>query len=147
MAARRAKEARAVDDIGLAIEDRPNQLRVFVRVVFEVGVLDDHHVAGGFADAAPHRGALALVVRLKQDADAVTAVEFLEDLPGPILGPIVDDYQLLLDGAEIDLENAGDDGPDGGLLVVSRHHDTELHAAVKVYKKTAGVQGPPPFPS
>ena len=48
---------------------------VFARVVLEVGVLDDHHVAGGFADPAPHRRALALVVRLKQDAHAVLAVE------------------------------------------------------------------------
>ena len=124
-----AEEARPVDDVGFAVEDRANQLAVFARIVFEVGVLDDHHVAGRFAHAAPHRRALALVVRLKEDADAVLAVQLLEDVAGAVLRSIVDDHQLLFNGAEIDGKDAGDDGADGGLLVVRRHHDGQFHRA------------------
>ena len=107
MAARRAEEPRAVDHVGLAVEDRPDQLGIFVRVVLEIGVLDDHHVAGGFADAAPHRRALALVMRLKEDPDAVLAVEFLEDFARAVLRSIVNDDELLFDGAKIDLRGRG----------------------------------------
>src|SRR5688572_23421305 len=150
MASRRAEEAGSIDDVGLALEDGANQLRIFVGVVLEIGVLDDHHVAGRLADAAPHRRALALIVRLEQNADAVVPVQLLEDFPGPILRPIIDDHQLLFDGTEIDFEYAGDDGADGGLLVVRRHDDTELHPADECTRKTA--EAPPilrrlPFPS
>ena len=61
MAARRSEEARAVDDVGTALEDRLQQQGVLARVVLEVGVLDDDDVARGFADAARDGGALALV--------------------------------------------------------------------------------------
>jgi hypothetical protein len=129
MASRMTEEPRSVHDIGMALEDRADQRRVFVRVVFEIGVLDDHHVAGGLADAAPHRGALALVVRLKQHAHAVLAVELFEDVAGAVFGSIVNDDELLFDGAEIHGEDARDDGADGGLLVVRRHHDGQFHRA------------------
>ena len=56
-----AHEARAEDDVGLAVEDRLEQPRVFLRVVFEVGVLHDHDVAGGGGEAGAQRGALAPV--------------------------------------------------------------------------------------
>ena len=75
MAALGAEEARAEDDVGLALEDRAQQQRVLARVVLEVGVLDDHDVAGGLAEAAGHRRALALVGGLEEDADAALAVE------------------------------------------------------------------------
>ena len=42
MAARRPEKARAVDHVGLALENRLEQQRVLARVVFEIGVLDDH---------------------------------------------------------------------------------------------------------
>ena len=64
------------------------------------------------------------------------AVDFLEDLPSAVLGAVVDNDELLVDRPEINFEDAGDDGADGCLLVVGRHHDTELHAAVEVYSET-----------
>ena len=75
MAARRAEKARAVDDVGVAVEDRLQQQRVLARVVLEVRVLDDDDVAGRFAKPARHRRALAAILRLKEHADAVAAVE------------------------------------------------------------------------
>ena len=38
---RLADEARAVDDVGLALDDRLDELRILLGVVFEIGVLDD----------------------------------------------------------------------------------------------------------
>ena len=43
----------------------------------------------------------------------------IRDVPNPFTGD--------LDGAEIHGEHARDDGADGGLLVVGRHHDAEFH--------------------
>ena len=80
-------------------------------------------------DAAPHRRALALVVRLKEHAHAVLAVELLEDVACAVPGAIVDDDQLLFDGAKIHVEDARDDGADGGLLIVGGHDDRQFHRA------------------
>ena len=60
-APRAAREARAVDHVGVALEDGRDQARVLARVVLEIGVLDDGDVAGHVRDRRPHRGALALV--------------------------------------------------------------------------------------
>jgi hypothetical protein len=57
---------------------------------------------------------------LKQHAHAVLAVELLEDFAGAVPGSIVDDDELLIDGAKIDLEDARDDRADGGLLVIAQ---------------------------
>jgi hypothetical protein len=57
----RAEEAGAKHHIGLPHENGFDQLAVIFRVVFEVGILDDHHVAGCDADAGAQGGALAAV--------------------------------------------------------------------------------------
>ena len=54
-----AEEARAVDDVGLALADELDELRIFLRRVLEIGVLNDHEVAGDGGEAAPQRRALA----------------------------------------------------------------------------------------
>ena len=54
---RLADEPRAEDDVGLALDDRLDELGILRRVVLEVGVLDDDDLAGGVpepgAQAAP----------------------------------------------------------------------------------------------
>ena len=65
---RRAEEARAVDDVGPVVEQRPEHLRVLVGVVLEVGVLHDDVVGRDLGEAASQRRALALVDRLLDDA-------------------------------------------------------------------------------
>ena len=45
-AVRSAEEARAEDGVGLAVEDRLEQRRPVRGIVLEIGVLDDHDVAG-----------------------------------------------------------------------------------------------------
>ena len=56
---RRRQEARAVDDVGAAVEDRREQLRVLGGIELEVGVLDEEDVAGGERQAHADRGALS----------------------------------------------------------------------------------------
>ena len=73
-AARGAREARPVDHVRLALEDRRQELRVVPRVVLEVRVLDQHDVAGRLGEAAPEGGALPLVGLLVEDPDLVLLV-------------------------------------------------------------------------
>ena len=46
-----ADEARAEHHVGPVFEDRLDQPRILGRVVFQVGVLHEDHVAGGVAEA------------------------------------------------------------------------------------------------
>ena len=56
-----ADEARAEDHVGPAVEDRLQERGVVGRVVFQVGILNQHHGAGRLGEARAKRGALALV--------------------------------------------------------------------------------------
>ena len=56
-----AAQARAVDDVGDALQQRPDELGHVARVVLEVGVLDDHELAADGVEPAPHGRALAAV--------------------------------------------------------------------------------------
>ena len=63
-ASRVALEARAEHDVGVAVEDRLDEDRVFGRFVFQVCILDQDDVADGKLDSLAKRGALAHVDRL-----------------------------------------------------------------------------------
>ena len=64
---RLADEPRAVDDVGLALDDRLDELRVLRGVVLEVGVLDDDDLAGGVAEPGAQGRPLALVLLVEDD--------------------------------------------------------------------------------
>ena len=68
------RKPRAVDDVGVVLEEGPHETRVVARVVLEIGVLEDDQVAGRLGDAAAHRRALALIVRLLDQPDAAAAL-------------------------------------------------------------------------
>jgi len=57
----RADEAGAKNDICAVFQDRLEYNRVFRRVVFEIGILDDNDGSGGMGDTGAKRGTLALV--------------------------------------------------------------------------------------
>ena len=61
------EEARAVDDVGAAVDDRREQLRVLVGIELEVRVLDQQDVAGRECQAQPDRRPLAEVDRAVMD--------------------------------------------------------------------------------
>jgi hypothetical protein len=56
--------AAAVDDVGAAVEQRAHHRDVILRVVLEIGVLDDQQVAGRRCDAGAHGASLAAIVLL-----------------------------------------------------------------------------------
>src|SRR6516164_4502147 len=60
-AMRLAYETRAIDDVGLAFEDRLDQLGILGGIVFEISVLHDNDVAGGVLKTRAQGGAFALV--------------------------------------------------------------------------------------
>ena len=70
-----ADEPRSVDDVGLALQDGRWSAGIVLRVVFEVGVLDDDDLAGGVAEAGANRGSLAGVSLVEDDRDAVTRLQ------------------------------------------------------------------------
>ena len=93
-----ALEARAEDDVGVAVEDRLDELRILVGVVFEVGVLDDDDVAARLGDAAADGRPLPLVHRLEDVADLRPLLrERRDDVARAVGRAVVDDDDLLLD--------------------------------------------------
>ena len=97
-----AGEARSVDDEGAALEHGGEQLRPVVGVVLEIGVLDEHEVAGHVLERRADRRALPEVVRVQHDTHRAVA-ELAQDAACPIVAPVVDDddlaFQRELDGA------------------------------------------------
>ena len=121
-----ARETGAEDDIGLAVDDGFEEARVFVGVVFEVGVLDDDSVAGGGSDAGAERGTFTLVDVVVDDFGDERGDFGAEDFAGAVGRAVIDDDDFLFrDGGGAD---AIDDGADGFCLVVAGDDDGEFHA-------------------
>src|SRR5437667_1313526 len=117
-----ADEPRAVDHVGPVLKDRLDQPRILGWIVFQVGVLNDHHVAGGVLEAGPQSGALALIVRLEEDADFV-ALQLAENLPRAVGAAIIDKDDLFRNGHFLHTAN---DLANPLPLVVDRDDDGEL---------------------
>ena len=115
-----AEEARPVDDVGASLANQLDELRILLRRVFEVGVLNHDEVARRFGEAAAQRGALALIALLKDQPESVFGLECREEIPRAVLRAVVNDDQLDADGNP---EDASDDLFDGVPLVVHGHHD------------------------
>ncbi len=119
-----ADEARAVDHVGLAVEDRRQQARILAGIVLEVGVLNHDEVAAGLLEAAPQRRALALVHGLAEDADARVVAERGQYPGRTVRGAVVDDHDLAVDPVG---ERRGQHGVeqflDGVLFVVDGDYD------------------------
>ncbi len=62
--------ARPEDSIGMAIQQRLQQLRIFIRVILQIGVLDNRKVSGRFVDSGPHGGAFAFIHLMPVQPDA-----------------------------------------------------------------------------
>jgi hypothetical protein len=119
------EEARSVNGVGFAFEERAQQQRIVGGIVFEVGVLNENEVPGGFLDAAAESSAFTDVARLQEDADLrMSGLEGGENFAGGVGGSVVDADEL---DVERDGEHAGDDLLKSGLLVVDGHDDGEFH--------------------
>ncbi len=98
-----ARETRAIDHIGQPFFDRLEQRRIVRRIIFQVGILNQHDFAGHMAERGFERRALALIARLEKNSDLIEwilrpLILFLqarENLTAPILRAIVDENDLL----------------------------------------------------
>ena len=55
-----AGKARAEHDVGAVLQYRIDELRILVGVIFHVGVLDDHEIAGRRSDPGSNGSTFAL---------------------------------------------------------------------------------------
>ena len=131
---RAAAQAGAEDGVGLAGQQRVDQRGDVRGRVLEVGVLDQQDVAAGLRDPAPHRGALAAVLRLREDLDLAVALGEPGELERRVVrGAVVDQEDLQ---PEVELEQLVDDLTDGRGLVVDGHDDAHQRAS----RAVAGVR-------
>ena len=123
----RAEAAGAVDHHGLAGDHRRQQRGDLLRAVLQVGVADDHVVAGRGLRGRTDRGALALVALVRNDPQP-SVVEPLQQGERAVGAAVVDSDQLDLAGV-LDIENPLDRHDQGRRLVVDRHQDGQLHVS------------------
>ena len=94
------------------------------RVVFPVGVLHDHEVAGAMLEPLAECRALAHVARLVENADVVVLLfELLEDARRAVGGEVIDEDEFL---GNLDGLHAADELPEPALLVVDGDDDRQL---------------------
>ena len=91
----RLEETRTEDDVGFARQDRLQQARDVARIVFQVGVLDQHDVAPSMLEAATQCCPFSLVLRLKKQPQLRYVRQQRQLLLGPIRAAVVDDQDLL----------------------------------------------------
>ena len=118
-----ARKARTEHDIGLVLEHGFHQLGIFVRIVFQIRVLDDHGIAGGCGDASAERRALALIdFVVKNLRHPPRRLDFVFQLFASSVGrAIVDDDDLLVAIGRI--VHRIDDLIDGADFVVTGNDD------------------------
>src|SRR5206468_6696818 len=98
-----ADEARAVDHVGLVVEDWLNQSRILGGVVLEVGVLHQHDVASRLLEALAQGCSLALVVLLEDNANLRRlGLQLLQNGTRAIGAAIVDNDDLFRNGNSTD---------------------------------------------
>lgn len=122
-----AQEAATEHGVRVALEDRLEQGWIVARVVLEVGVLHQDHVAAGFAKAALQRRALAAILVLeKQPHLWVARRKLLHDLAGAVRRAVVDYDDLSRQPTAVCREHAAEQLLDPTSLVVDRDHDGKL---------------------
>ena len=144
-ALRPPEKPRAIHHVGPAIHNRLEQPCIISRVVLQIRVLYQDNLARSFGEPAPQRRALALVLRLKEKAqaaqrDGIAAVlarsrsfaallpllQPLEDLPSPVGRAIVHENHFL---AQFRVHHAPKNLLNRCPLVVHRHDDGHLRVA------------------
>ena len=108
------------------------QPRPVLRVVLEVGVLDEHEVAGDVLEAGADRGALPAVLGVRDDLDGAVA-ELGEHGVGAVVAAVVHDDELAVE-RQLDDPHAAQDLDDGVALVVHGHDDRELPVRDRVVR-------------
>jgi hypothetical protein len=94
-AVRPAQKTAAVDDVGPAVQDGLEELRILPGIVFQVGVLDKDDIALGVRESRLQRPSLAGVLLVEENL-GLRRGEFRKDLARPVGRPVIDDDDLLL---------------------------------------------------
>ncbi len=94
---RRAQETTAVDDGRVPFDDGLEQRGEVAGVIFQVGILHDHDIAGGFLDSRAHGRALPHVALVQVDGDPRAEGQRGQQLTCTVPGTVIDDDDLLLD--------------------------------------------------
>ena len=121
-----AGESAAEDDVGQILDDWLNELRVLGRVVFEIGVLNDHRITGGRREASPQRGTLAAIRVVEQKLEIRLSVPAFQDLATSIGAAVVDEYDL---GGNAGAADAFHQRFDRSALVVDRNHNRQAKSS------------------
>src|SRR5271155_606507 len=86
----RRKKSRTINHISLPLGQRFQQRSIFRRIIFEIGVLNDHKVSRGFPDAAVQGCAFPYVTGLKESSDlGMLSLQFCQNLTRSISRSIV----------------------------------------------------------
>ena len=127
-AARPAEKSRPKHDISLSRDDRLDQPGIFVRAIFEVGILKQRDRPPRVRNSGSERRPFARVPLLQNDSDTVLRIgrvcgRKLADLRRCVVGgPIVNDDDFLLDRH---LRNPFEQRTDGHPFVEDRHDNGE----------------------
>ena len=91
-----AHETRTVHHIGFAVRNRVEQKMILLRIVFEIGVLNNDNVASGGAEAGAQRGPLSLIFRMVKNDIRQAAKTCLQNLSGSICRTIIhqDNFEI-----------------------------------------------------
>ena len=124
-----------LDRIGPVLEKRCHQLGEILRVVFEIGILEDDEIPSRGLDAGAHGGPFALVHIVMEDPHPVGVLgsHCVDDLCAAVGGSIVDDDDLeLTNTGNRDREQSLEHLADEIALVENRHDGAQVEPGVAV---------------
>src|SRR5229473_5339526 len=91
-----AVRAHAVDYVRLMLFEWPQQRGIILRIVFQVGILDQNIFPAGVLQRGANGRAFAVVLFVEDDGDVVGERHGPELLAGAVGGSVIDDDDLLL---------------------------------------------------
>ena len=121
----RVQKTRSVDDVRLTGDNRLKQIIVLIRVEFEVGVLNQNHIALRVMQPKPNRRAFAEIDRHRVCTDhrRVLLAVLLDDVRARVRRAVVGDDDFHFDIANVDAHNAFDQFANRHFFVVDRNED------------------------
>jgi hypothetical protein len=116
--------SRPIDSVCGPLADGLDQPRIIGGIVFQVGVLKKHDIAGRMFNPGAQRSAFTPVFRvIKWPQMRISCSQLTKDLPAPISGMVVNRNQLGNAGL---LNDSPDDLRKRGTFVENRHDDRNL---------------------
>ncbi|OQA85578.1 MAG: hypothetical protein BWY31_01860 [Lentisphaerae bacterium ADurb.Bin242] len=118
--------ARAVNSLAFPVQNGPDALFVVIRIVFQIGILDDEHIPGGDPDSLLDRGTFSAVGLCEIHRLVRPGAVFLHPLRAKggrrVRGAVVDDDDLHGNGHR-GVHHLVEQRADGAFLVVHRDDD------------------------